>query len=312
MIHNHRCFTPIALAAFIAATPAMAEPRLFETPRADGSTIHWTLDVPNHGERVGLIVIAQGSGCAPAMQSHNLQMARSAFGALAALTVEKYGVRPGDKPKGDHLDCSQAFREHHTVSQRVADYLQIMESLHGASWWDGNVVLFGGSEGGVAMAMLAPEVGADAAILISAGGGVPFGQMVRQSIPQEGWPTVDATFEKARQNPDSTELWAGQSLRFWADIIDRRAADYMLRSATDFLLIQGGNDASGSPGVARAASDLFAKAGRCNLTYWEFPGFDHGMADASHKSHMAEVLSQAALWLKARMGAGRRATCATQ
>lgn len=101
--------------------------------------------------------------------------------------------------------------------------------------------------------------------------------MVRQSIPEEGWPTVDATFEKARRNPDSTELWAGQSLRYWADAIDRCAADYVLRANTGFHLIQGGRDVSGAANVARGASDLLAKSGRCNLTYWEFRAFDHGM-----------------------------------
>lgn len=305
-------FTSYALATFIVAAPATAAPQSFETPRADGSVIHWTLDAPDGNEKSGLIVIAQGSGCAAAMQSPNLKLARSVFGNLAALTVEKYGVKPGDNPSDDHMDCPQAYREHHTVSQRVADYRQIIDSLRDATWWNGKLVLFGGSEGGIVMAMLAPEVRTDAAILISTGGGVPFGQMVRQSIPEEGWPTVDATFEKARRNPDSTELWAGQSLRFWADAIDRRAADYMLRANAGFLLIQGGRDGSGAANVARTVSDLFAKAGRCNLTYWEFPAFDHGMVDVSGNAHMAEVLSQASSWLNARMDANTSTACTTQ
>ena len=309
MIRNLRYFAPFALAGFIATTPAAAEPQFFETPRTDGSTIHWALDLPDAGEKVGLIVIAQGSGCAAAMQSDSMQQARAAFGNLAALTVEKYGVRQGDNPADDHMDCSQAFREHHTVSQRVADYSQIIDRLRDAPWWNGKLVLFGGSEGGIAMAMLAPEAQADAGILISTGGGVPFGQMVRQSIPQEGWPTVDATFEKARQNPNSTELWAGQSLRFWADVIDRRASDYMLRADTSFLLIQGGRDASGAVNVARAVSDQFSEAGRCNLIYWELPGLDHGMADANGTSRMADVLSQAHFWLSANIAADNSAFC---
>lgn len=305
-------FATFVFAAFIAASPAMAEPRSLETPRPDGSVIHWTLDLPVNEGKSALVVIAQGSGCAAAMQSSNLELARSAFGNLAALTVEKYGVEPGDNPTDDHGNCSQAFREHHTVSQRVADYRQIIGSLRDAAWWNGKLVLFGGSEGGIVMAMLAPEVRADAAILISTGGGVPFGQMVRQSIPEEGWPTVDATFERARQNPDSTELWAGQSLRFWADAIDRRAADYMLRADTDFLLIQGGRDRAGASNVARAVGDLFASAGRCNLTYWEFPAFDHGMIDANGNAHMIEVLSQASLWLASRTATNVSAACTTQ
>lgn len=296
---------PFAFSLLALPAVATAAPEHREAQRSDGSTVNWTLDLPDSGEKTGLIVLAQGSGCAAAMQSPSMQQARAAFGNLAALTVEKYGVQPGDNPTDDHMDCSQTFREHHTVSQRVADYRQIIDSLHDAPWWNGDLVLFGGSEGGIVMAMLAPEIETDAAILISTGGGVPFGQMVRQSIPQEGWPTVDAAFEKARQNPNSTELWAGQSLRFWADAIDRRAADYMLRADTSFLLIQGGRDASGAVDVARIVSDLFTESGRCNLTYWEFPAFDHGMTDTNGGSRMSDVLMQANGWLAAQLHVDR-------
>lgn len=312
MLRNLRYVAVIAFTLFIAASPVKAEPQAFEANRADGSTIYWTLDLPSSDGKFGLLAIAQGSGCGAAMQSSNLKIARTAFGNLAALTVEKYGVRPGDSPNDDHMDCSAEFRSHHTMSQRVADYRQIIDSLRSAPWWNGNLVLFGGSEGGIVMSMLAPEVHANAAILISTGGGVTFGEMVRQSIPQEGWPTVDATFERARQNPDSTELFGGQSLHFWADAIDRRAADYMLQSAASFLLIQGGRDASGSADVARATSDQFAKAGRCNLTYWEYPGLDHGMVDAEGGAHMAETLFQAAHWLTALTVSPASATCTIQ
>lgn len=300
-----RCILPFALSLLALPAVATAAPEHREAQRPDGSTVNWTLDLPDSGEKVGLIVIAQGSGCAGAMQSLSMQQTRAAFGSLAALTVEKYGVRQGDNPSDSHMDCSQVFREHHTVSRRVADYRQIVDSLRDAPWWNGELILFGGSEGGIVMAMLAPEVEADAAILISTGGGVPFGQMVRQSIPQEGWPTIDAAFEKARQNPNSTELWGGQSLRFWADAIDKRAADDMLRADTSFLLIHGGRDASGSVDVARAVSDLFTEAGRCNLTYWEFPAFDHGMTDPNGSARMLDVLMQSNDWLAARLQVDR-------
>ncbi len=296
-------FVSALLAVPVAAAAALERG---EAQRPDGSTLHWTLDLPDGGGKVGLVVLAQGSGCLPAMQSRAMQQARAAFGRFAALTVEQYGVTPDDTPQAvDNSDCPQAFHDNHTVSQRVADYRQIIENLRDAAWWNGDLVLFGGSEGGLAMARLAPEVGADAAILMSTGGGVTFGEMVRESVPPEGRPTVDATFEKARRNPDSTELWAGHSLRFWADMIDRRAADDMLRADTGFLLIQGGRDASGSVGVARAVNDLFAEAERCNLTYWEFPAFDHGMTDPDGGSRMAEVLAQADGWLAAQLAVDR-------
>lgn len=295
-----------------AAFIAQADTKAFETPRlprTDGGPIHWYLDRPAGSAKVGLLVIAQGSGCQSVTQSENLAAIRLAFPEFATLMVEKHGVTTKDRPEDDHMDCSASFREHHTVSQRLSDYRQVIEGLRGAEWWDGQLALIGGSEGGLAMAMLAPQVQAQAVILLSTGGGLPFGEIVRQSIPEPGRPQADAAFEKARKHPASSELWAGSSLRFWADIIDRRVADDLLRSSADILLIQGGKDVSGSTKAARAASDLFVVAGRCNLTYWELAGLDHGLVDANGNSRMHETLSLASLWLRTKSASAERAQC---
>src|SRR5690606_15129154 len=106
------------------------------------------------------------------------------------------------------------------------------------TWWNGKLVLAGGSEGGDVIARLSAPAEADATILISTGGGKTFGEMVRQSIldemerhkvPEESWPPVDRVFEQARANPMSTEIWAGSSFRFWADAIDHRIVDSVLQ-----------------------------------------------------------------------------------
>lgn len=100
---------PFAFSLLALPAVATAAPKHHEAQRPDGSTVNWTLDLPDGGERGGLIVIAQGSGCAAAMQSRSMQQVRAAFGNLAALTVEKYGVQPGDNPTDDHLDARRGF-----------------------------------------------------------------------------------------------------------------------------------------------------------------------------------------------------------
>lgn len=304
----------IAAASFAASIMVtgvvVAEPQRFELGRGDGSTIHWSLDMPENGEPQGVIVLAQGSGCLSTAHNANLAMIRSAFLAFAALAVEKYGVKPGDNPTNDHEDCSAEFRQHHTMTQRVEDYLAVLSRLRTETWWNGKLVLAGGSEGGDVIARLSAPAEADATILISTGGGKTFGEMVRQSIldemerhkvPEESRPPVDRVFEQARANPMSTEIWAGSSFRFWADAIDHRIVDSMLQADTDFLLVQGGRDTSTPVEMARIVADRFSEAGRCNLTYWEFPGLDHGMADAAGTSRMSEVLAMAATWAEQRL-----------
>lgn len=307
-----RCILLVALSATALPSVAIASPDHFETRRPDGSTIDWYLDKPKENGKTGLIVMAQGSGCLSVLHNENLLASRSAFSEFAVLFVEKYGVKPRDNPKDDHRDCSASFYNHHTVSQRVADYKQVIGQLRGEPWWNGDLVLFGGSEGGMVSGLLAEQAKPGAVILISTGAGVTFGQMVKQSFPKENWPMVDEGFAKARQKPTSNEVLAGQSLRFWADAIDRRIVDNMLRTDTTFLLIQGGRDAPIIVDAARAASSLFATAGRCNLTYWEYPGYNHGMIDGAGNSNMDDVLSQSAEWVRHQLsGRAKHPACMT-
>lgn len=282
----------------------------FTSQRPDSSSISWRLDKPVGLGKVGLIVLAQGSGCLSELHNEHLVKLRSIFSKFAALTVEKYGVEPGDNPSNDHENCSAAFLSHHTVSQRIADYRQIIKQLHKEAWWNGDLVLLGGSEGGMTVAILAQHVHPKAVILISSAGGVPFGQMVRESMPKEMRLLADAGFAKARMYPESSEKLAGQSLHFWADAIDRRFVDDMLRSEAEFLLIQGGLDRSAPIGAARATSDIFASSGRCNLTYWEFPGYDHGMVDVDGRNRMGDVLNQAKQWLDGQLAQSKPVECA--
>ena len=277
------------------ANPAQAG--MEHTPRPDGSSILWSVDLPETGKPRGLLVVAQGSGCLSIAKSHNLETVKKSFADFAALTVEKYGIDPNQEIADPFEDCPTAYHEYNTVSQRVADYAQIIDVLKDRPWWNGTLVLFGGSMGGTVMARLATRVEADAVILLSTGGGITFGDMIIRTIPEEAHPQIEQKYDEIRQNPDSTELWAGYSYRFWADSLDRREVDDMLETAAPILLINGGRDSSSPVGTARAAVDLFGQKGRCNLTYWELPGLDHGMADASDVSHLTDVLDQAAAWL---------------
>ncbi len=43
--------------------------------------------------------------------------------------------------------------------------------------------------------------------------------------------------------------------------------------------------------------------GRCNLTYWEFPGYDHQMQDEAGASHIDEVMQRVSDWLLSKVSA---------
>lgn len=284
--------------AALACLPAIAAPEAKTLERADGSLIHYTIDRP-HGTAAGLVVLAQGSGCRVGASNPAIGTVRAAFAHHSALIVEKIGVTPEANIIEGTADCPAAFVDGYTMTQRVADYEAVISYLRGALEPGADrLVLYGGSEGGLAVAKLAAKVDPVATIVMSSGTGLTVEDLIKSTLPPEGRAALDAGFTRARANPDSSDLFAGSSYRYWADILDERVLDYLLASTSPILLIQGGRDLSNPPLAARLAANAFAEAGDCRLTYWEFPALDHGMLMPNEGSRLHEVAKRAADWVR--------------
>ncbi|WP_445355265.1 alpha/beta hydrolase family protein [Microbulbifer sp. EKSA008] len=292
--------------AFITATGFLlaalhigvsAEPLLKVSKRPDGSALYWSLEQPSAKGKYGLFLIAQGSGCLPAVKNTTIQQAKELAAEYAVLMVEKYGVTHSDSPEEQFKDCSKEYIANHTVEQRAVDVEQIVSELRGADWWNGKLVLFGGSEGGDLVARLAPRLNPDAAVVFSTGLGESFAQVLKSLVPPHVAKEVDAKLAYARANPESAEVWGGNSMRWWADVVDRVPVNDLLNSHAPVLLIQGTEDKSAPVSSGRAARDAYASAGRCELTYWEYPGYDHYMTDKDGVNHRGEVFERIAGWI---------------
>lgn len=291
------------LALLLALAPlsdAAAQAERKTLARPDGSSIDWFLDRRGASGPQGILLLAQGSGCASATTNRNLETAKGLLPEFAAVTVEKYGVAPGDAPSAPD-DCSAAYFAHHTVSQRVSDYTAVIRHLRAQPWWNGQLVLFGGSEGGAVVQILAGEVDPSAAVIFSAATGVPFREAFVQVIPPPMAAEASAQLARARADPLSPQVWGGNSYRWWADIADRPLWEDALKSRAPILVIQGARDSSNPVASARALRDRFAAAGRCNLTYREYADYDHGMVDSAGVPHLPEVLASASAWIRARL-----------
>lgn len=291
---------PLALGiACMLALPSHAAAETTTAARDDGSLIHYSLDRPA-GVAEGVIVIAQGSGCTPGAQNQALATVRAAFADYVAVIVEKVGITPNAPISDGFTDCPTEFAQRYTLTQRMDDYRQVLNQLRREPELPmDNLVLFGGSEGGLAVAGLAATLNPRATVLLSTGGGTTFGEMVLSTVPPEGIASVNAGFAAARANPESSEILGGSTYRFWADAVDVKFVDFMLETSSPFLLIQGGLDTSGPVATARLTADAFAADARCNLTYWEFPALDHGMKLPDGTSRLAAIADLAAQWVKA-------------
>ncbi|MES2341373.1 MAG: hypothetical protein V4597_06820 [Pseudomonadota bacterium] len=295
----------LAAAAALMAGPAWAG----QTARPDGSLIDWSLDRRAGGAKQGLLLLAQGSGCESVLDNANIERGKGLLPDFAVLTVEKYGVAPHSKPAATQDGCSPTFYAHHTISQRVEDYQRVLALVEREPWWNGQLVLFGGSEGGAAVTLLAPRVHPSATVIFSTGPGQTFRQTFKLAVPPPVWAEAEAVFARVEAAPESAEVWGGNSYRWWADILDHDLLADLLAVETPILIVHGENDRSAPVASARAARDGIRKADRCNLTYWEFPGYDHQMRDASGGGHIEEVLGRISGWLRRELAAPDGVQC---
>ncbi len=298
LFHSLRCGLLLAL----VATGAVAAPEHHTLQRPDGSTIDWYLDRQAPSARQGILVLAQGSGCGSVAGNRNIEAARSLRPGFTVLTVEKYGVAPGAVQK-DPDDCSPAFWANHTVSQRVKDYRAVIDAVKAEPWWNGQLVLFGGSEGGAVVQILAAEADANAAVIFSSATGIPFRDAFVQVLPPPVAAEARAQLDAARRNPLGAERWGGNSYRWWADIADRPLWEDALKAHGGLLVVQGARDRSNPVSSARAFRDAFEARKRANLTYWEYADYDHAMVDGAGTSHLPEVLARISRWLDQKLGA---------
>jgi len=247
-----------------------------------------------------ILLIAQGSGCAPAHTSANIRMLSDAAEGFAILTIEKYGVEQADAPENPVESCSEAYFANHTVSQRVANARTVLAELGTRGLWDGTLVLFGGSEGGAVVSILShEEPETDAVVVFSTGTGLTMAEFFPMVVPPPVAAQMNAVFEQARSNPEAREVVGGNSFKWWADILDRRLSNDLLKSSVPVLLVQGETDRSAPVEAARATWAAFAEANEdARLTYWELSDRDHQMRAQDGQSYMQEVLNRVAVWIE--------------
>jgi pimeloyl-ACP methyl ester carboxylesterase len=277
--------------------------------RDDGTLIHWSLDRQQPRPKQGIFVLAQGSGCLAATKNRNLERAKRLLPQFAVVTVEKRGVVPGQTPADPFGGCSPDFHAHHTVSEWVADDQRVLGEAEKSPWWDGRLVLFGGSEGGAAVSMLAARVKPTALVVFSTAPGRSFRQTLALSVPPEVAGQIESELAKIKAEPTSSKLWGGNSYRWWADILDHDLTADLLSVSAPILIVQGARDRSAPVQVARMVRDDFQRVGRCNLTYWEYPDYDHQMVDVTGTSHLDDVLQRISSWLAAKLDPGSSETC---
>lgn len=297
-----------ALIAFAVLTPGVAPAETLSIPRLDDTTITAYLDRGVATERQSVLLTFQGSKCATVAPGGDRLPLRTPP-SVALLHVEKYGVTPSTKTDA----CPADYLANNTVDGRVIDALTVISHLRAnAPWWNRRLYLAGVSEGAVVAAITAGLAGeTEGVILINGPVGQPFREgwagLMADSVRRGGGDAAaqaqvrrqaEETWAKARTSPTvETAFGAGNTLRWWASIIDLRPLNLLLNVKAPILLMQSEKDQMSPPAAARAAAERFKAAGRTNLLYRELPGLDHGLRDEAGKPQFGPVLAEASAFV---------------
>ena len=295
--------------SLFAQESAMNSPEHLKVQRLNDSYIDVYYNKPVAGVKLPLLIFCQGSGYDSNTDGF-LNLMRQFEKKAVGLAIEKQGVKFGDT--GDTM--TEVYEQNNAVYNRLYDYLRVLQYMRGhANWWNGDVYIIGGSEGGLLAGMLASFYpNTKSLALFSFGGGLNFGEAWPVSIAsqkkaegandeeiEKAVSEVKDTFNLIRQNPSFNKSYEGKdnTYAWWASIIDLRLENALLDLKIPIYLVQGSDDIMSPPVSARKMNEDFIKQGKTNLHYQEYKGYDHEYKDEKGQSHLVEIIMKAIEWM---------------
>jgi pimeloyl-ACP methyl ester carboxylesterase len=283
------------MACSLATASAPNIERTITVSRVDGSPLQLFITLPEPAmAKVPLVLIIDGSGCVSSkredFRADYIAIPARVGRAVATLAVEKPGVEPGAQWGSK---CSETFLRYYSIDQRVLDHLRAIQHLRKhASWWNGEMYLFGWSDGGLIGAQVAsytPEV--KRAVLGGTGGGLPMTTQFERYImcapdraknPEACVANLRKQFQEIRDNPAPLKTWSGEdnSYRTWATRMDAVEYNLIKDLKIPVLIAHGALDRDGTPvESARELMRLLEADGQTHVEYWEIPSMGHGIGN---------------------------------
>ena len=287
------------------AVPALPSLNAFPVLRLDGSVINASLSVPV-GQKSAVVLVLQGSTCVSERDSLSslLEPWRNRY---AFLYIEK----PGLTSTSDR--CSPEYLARNTIDQRMWDILRVVQKLRSEPWWNRKLYVIGASEGGLMAGLTAANIPETRRVaILSFGGGLTMGEWwpkiaaagIKKETGSEAAAAAEQaeaveTFRRARVSPSHTEIYDGDgnTLAWWASIIDIRLQNALLDLSIPILIVHGEADEFVPIQGARLVADAFQRQGKRNLTFRELPNLNHSFADANGRSFLESTYTSSLEWL---------------
>ncbi|WP_298467477.1 alpha/beta hydrolase [uncultured Erythrobacter sp.] len=258
----------------------------------DERELVYFLDRPETDEKVPLLIMVDGSSCIGQLRPtirYSYRPGNDRPIKYARVMVEKPGVA---HDAGYPSECSEEFLKHYTMDQRVIDHLRVLQHLRktGADWWNGEVMIWGWSDGGdIAVQLTAYYPNVTRAVLGAMGGGYTMAEHFQdfwicpedrlKEKREDCLASLNEQFQQMVDNPTWTKTWSGKdnSWKVWPTRLFARHSQVLKDNQVPILIVHGEKDFDSTPvQSARKLVELLKESGNSSYTYWEVPGMGHG------------------------------------
>ncbi|WP_162941054.1 alpha/beta hydrolase [Photobacterium salinisoli] len=274
-----------------------------ELRRSDGSDITYYLSGRGSDR---LLVLIQGSDCNSVFHNNNINGNFSrVMDDADILTVEKYGIDNGLSWNTDpqRADCPDAYLKQDSPSQRVADYLTVLDKLDQDNRYS-QIVLLGGSEGALVANLLAAKSDKVAGVVALNGGGRFFIDDVLYNMQSQMSPQAFSEAEQGfrqfaeavLQSNEMDTAVSGHGFKWWKAMLTADQQQILQTIDVPVLLIQSEEDTNVDPHAFESMVRALKKTAP-HIQPRTYAGLDHAFNDAQGQSQVERVLDDIKVWI---------------
>lgn len=281
---------------------SMAETHTLYSSRSNGSLLTAYYDAPPHATSFPIVIFILGSQCESVAEWHELLKPRAFSSNIGLISLEKYGVR------SIHEINLEEYDQANSRDIRIQDHLHFIKQLREGMipGWNGELVLVGGSEGGMIAAALATHCSETVAtMMLACGGGMSAEEEVvlalRRHLKEQCETEAELNYYEQKLRVKMAEMIAdptpykhflGYTYKWWSCHLQYRTMDDMLQINSPLYYAHGTDDAVIPIESADLAVAILEAAGKTNVVYRRINDCNHQI----HFTHM-HVFDEAFDWL---------------
>lgn len=293
------CFTLIC--SFTSRHLTASQTQHIQLRRPDGSFLKGYFTPPME-ENFPIALMIQGAPCNSISKFHEDFKEKITAMGMGLLSLEKRGVTAQaiDQEEYNRFNC---------MENRIADHLLGIQNLREGfiPGWTGQLIIMGGSEGGMIGGTLAARIPETTALLLfSTGGGwkrrIEMRWALQRHLEKEGvsqkdikrylaW--IEHKFDEMLFDPSPKKQFLGYTYKWWASHLKfNRLPEDLLSLQCPIYYVHGTEDELIPIESADYLAEQFKLRGKTNLLYRRLDGDMHSLSKASES-----VFTEALQWI---------------